>query len=305
MTGNTITLPYRPPYRWEAMSRFLAGRAISGVEVVTNDEYLRTARISNAGKDHAHGWVRVSHTPEENALTVTLSPTLLPVLPRVSAKVRQMFDLDCDPKAVYKKLAPMNDIRPGLCVLGTRLPGGFDGFETAVMAILGQQITVKAARTLAGRLVNAFGTPIQTDVEGLTRVFPSPEDILALKGPIENHLGPLGIIATRARAIHALAKAITQGEIDLEHCDRPESEMKKLMSIPGIGNWTAHYIAMRTMKYKDAFLEKDVGVKRALAPLPDSPKELLALAEAWRPWRGYATINLWNSLTTLGNFGNR
>ena len=289
-------LPYRPPYRWEEMLRFLAGRTIPGVEIVANNEYLRTVHLQNAKDERVHGWVRVSHAPKKNALTVTMNETLLPVLPQVLANVSHAFDLCCDPKMIYKTLAPMNDICPGLCVLGIRLSGGFDVFETAVMAVLGQQITVKAARTLAGRLVNAFGAPMQTSVEGLTHIFPSPEDILALKGSIENHLGPLGIIATRARAIHALAKAIVQGEIDLDDCDQPEAEIKKLMAIPGIGSWTAHYIAMRTMKYTDAFLEKDVGVKKALQQ--DSPKELLKLAEAWRPWRSYATINLWNSLKT-------
>ena len=188
----------------------------------------------------------------------------------------------------------MNGIRPGLCVLGTRLPGSFNAFEMAVRAVLGQQITVKAAGTLAGRLVNAYGTPIETGIEGLTHAFPTPEDILALGEPIENHLGPLGITGARSRTIRKLSKALEQREIDFDHCVQPEKEMKKLLEIPGIGNWTAQYIAMRTMEWPDAFLETDVGVKKAL--LPHSSKELLEMAEAWRPWRSYATINLWNSL---------
>jgi AraC family transcriptional regulator of adaptative response / DNA-3-methyladenine glycosylase II len=290
----TLAMGYRPPYRWKEILNFLAGRAISGVEAVKNDEYFRTVHLLNTGQNHVYGWVKVGHKPQKNALTVTASETLLPALSQVLAKVRRLFDLYCDPDAVYETLAPMNDIRPGLCVLGTRLPGSFNAFEMAVRAVLGQQITIKAAGTLAARLVDTYGTPIQTGIEGLTHVFPSPEDILALDGPIENHLGPLGITAARARAIHELAKALVQGKISFGLCARPETEIKKLLAIPGIGNWTAQYIAMRTMEWPDAFLETDAGVKKALEPY--TPKELLEMAKAWRPWRSYATINLWNSL---------
>lgn len=273
----TLALGYRPPYRWEEMLGFLAGRAIPGVEVVRDGEYLRTVHLVDADQRHVYGWLRVGNKPKKNTLTVTVSETLLPVLPQVLAKVRQLFDLYCDPESVYETLAPMNNIRPGLCVLGTRLPGSFNAFEMAVRAVLGQQITVKAA-TLAARLVDAYGAPIKTGIEGLTHVFPSPEDILALQGPIENHLGPLGIIAARARTIYELAKASEQGKIDFGLCAQPEIEMKKLLAIPGIGSWIAQYIAMRTMEWPDAFLETDAGVKKALEP--HSSKELLEMAEA-------------------------
>jgi AraC family transcriptional regulator of adaptative response / DNA-3-methyladenine glycosylase II len=188
----------------------------------------------------------------------------------------------------------MNDIRPGLCVPGTRLPGCFNAFETAVRAILGQQVTVKAASTLAARIVTAYGTPAKTDIAGLTRVFPTPQDILAIEEPIENRLGPLGIIASRAKAVYNLARELDQGKIDLDVCARPEAEMEKLLAIPGIGNWTAQYIAMRTMGWPDAFLQTDIGVQKALYPY--NAKERFQMAEKWRPWRSYATINLWNSL---------
>jgi AraC family transcriptional regulator of adaptative response / DNA-3-methyladenine glycosylase II len=290
----TLSLGYRPPYRFNEILKFFAGRAIPGVEFVTDKEYIRTVRLRNADKKYVTGWVRISHTPKKNSLTVTLSEALLPVLPQVLAKVRHLFDLYCDPETVYETLAPMNDIRPGLCILGTRLPGSFNAFETSVRAVLGQQITVKAASTLAGRLVYAFGTSVKTDIPGLTHVFPLPEEILALSEPIENHLGPLGIIATRARTIYELAKAFEQGDIDFELCAEPEAEIKKLLKIPGIGNWTAQYIAMRTIEWTDAFLETDVGIKKALEPY--STKELLEISDAWRPWRSYATVNLWNSL---------
>ncbi|MFP3153184.1 helix-turn-helix domain-containing protein [Lachnospiraceae bacterium ZAX-1] len=290
----TLALGYRPPYRFQEMLNFLGARVIPGVEVVNDGEYMRTVHLLDADQKHVYGWLRVGRNPHKNVLTVTVSETLLPVLPQVLAKVRHLFDLYCDPNTVFETLLPMNDIHPGLCVLGTRLPGSFNAFEMAARAVLGQQITVKAAGTLAGRLVYAYGTKIQTGIEGLTHVFPSPKDILSLDGPIENHLGPLGIIATRARTICELAKALEQGKIDFGLCADPEVEMNKLLAIPGIGNWTSCYIAMRTMEWPDAFLETDVGVKKALAP--HTSKELLEMAEAWRPWRSYATINLWNSL---------
>lgn len=294
-SGNiTLLLGYRPPYRYEEILGFLSARAIPGVEVVKDGEYLRTVRLYDAKNNQFDGWIKVSHRPKKNALTVTVSESLLKVLPQVLPKVRHLFDLYCEPETVYKALELMNSIRPGLIVLGLRLPGSFGAFEMALRAVLGQQITLKAANTLAARFVREFGVPIKTGVEGLTHVFPSPEDILELEGPIENHLGPIGIIATRARTIYALADAIAHREINFGICANPETEMKKLMGITGIGSWTAQYIAMRTMGWPDAFLETDAGVKKALAPY--TSKEILKLAESWRPWRSYATINLWNSL---------
>ncbi|MDL2295149.1 DNA-3-methyladenine glycosylase, partial [Ruminococcaceae bacterium OttesenSCG-928-D13] len=276
------------------MLRFLAGRAITGVDMVKNGEYLRTVRMVTAEGKPVCGHVRVGHRQKKNTLTVTVSEALLPVLPQVLARVRHLFDLYCDPNAVYESLQGMNEIRPGLCVLGTRLPGCFDPFEMAVRAVLGQQITVKAASTLAARVTLAYGTPVETGVPGLTHVFPSADDILSLSGPIESHLGPLGVIAARAKTIHALALALRQGELDFDLSAQPEAQIKGLTAIRGIGSWTAQYIAMRAMEWPDAFLETDAGIKKALPGR--SPKELLALAEAWRPWRSYATMNLWNSL---------
>jgi AraC family transcriptional regulator of adaptative response / DNA-3-methyladenine glycosylase II len=275
------------------MLNFLAVRAITGVETVKGGEYTRTAHMMTARGERVYGWVRIGHKPSKNALTVTVSETLLPVLPRVLARVRHLFDLYCDPDAVYETLRVMNDIRPGLCVLGTRVPGCFNAFEMAVRAVLGQQITVKAAGTLAARVASAYGAPVQTGVEGLTHVFPSPEDILALDGAIENHLGALGVTAARSKAIYELAQAFERG-IDLGLCAQPEEEIEKLTAIRGIGGWTAQYIARRAMEWPDAFLETDAGVKRAFGP--HTSKELLEMAEAWRPWRSYAVVNLWNSL---------
>lgn len=290
----TLALGYRPPYQWPQMLSFLAIRAIPGVEMVKDNAYWRTVRLMNKDGQYVSGWLRVAHQPQKNALTVTISSALLPVLHQILVRIRHLFDLYCDPDVVYEALVSMNDIHSGLCVLGTRLPGCFDSFEMAVRAILGQQITAKAARTLATRFTQTYGTPVETGVEGLTHVFPSPDTIVTLEGDIADHLGPLGITGVRSKTILELARALMQGHINFNYCAQPELEMKKLMSIPGIGTWTTDYIAMRAMGWPDAFPHTDYGVKKALAPR--TSKEIMALAGAWRPWRSYATINLWNSL---------
>ena len=289
----TLGLGYRPPYSFEEVLDFLRGRAIPGVEFIENQEYYRTVHLQDAGGNDVYGWLKVCQEKSKHVLNVTISETLLPVLPQVLSKIRHLFDLDCNPEIIEETLSSMNDLQAGLCVLGRRLPGCFDSFEMAVRAVLGQQITVKAASTLATRLVQAFGVQIETEIEGLNQVFPTPERILSLEGTISDHLGPLGIIASRARTILALAQAFHLRSIDFSICANPELEMNKLLHIPGIGKWTAQYIAMRTMGWTDAFLETDVGVKKALSPR--SEKEILLLSENWRPWRSYAVINLWYS----------
>ena len=295
---TTLTLCYRPPYQWEHILDFLKQRAIPGVEIVGDNAYMRTVRHVHADKKSRHGWLRVAHKPQKNALTLTVSSDLLPVLPHLLARVRNLFDLYCDPDAVYETLSVLNDIKPGLCVPGVRLPGCFEPFEMTVRAILGQQITVKAAGTLAGRIAQTFGSPVETGISGLTHTFPSAHDIAALEGEISNHLGPLGVTRTRANTILGLARQFASEEIDLTLCLQPETEIQKLMRIPGIGPWTAHYIAMRALGWPDAFPHTDLGIKKALAPL--SEHEILKKGESWRPWRSYATINLWNSLKTEG-----
>lgn len=292
--GNiTLALGYRPPYMWDNMLDFLSLRAISGVETVTDGAYYRTVDILTAENHHFYGWIKVEHAPKQNVLKVTLCETLLPVLPQVLAKVRHLFDLYCEPETVAETLAGMNNTIPEVYRHGTRLPGCFDSFEMAVRAVLGQQITVKAAGTLAERMAKTFGRPLQTTVPGLTHTFPLAEDIAALEN-VEDSLGPLGIISARACTIKSLAEAVVGGEIDLTTTAQPALEIENLLRIKGIGRWTAQYIAMRGMGWPDAFLETDFGVKKALAPR--TTKEMLELAENWRPWRSYATINLWNSL---------
>ena len=224
----TVSLGYRPPYLWDEILRFFAARAIPGVETVRGGAYMRAVRFAGGGADAADvcGWFAVSHNPAKNALDVTLCETLLPVLPRLLSRVRAMFDLYCEPSEIYAELSPMNEIKPGLCRLGTRVPGCFDAFEMAARAVLGQQITVRAASALAGRIAAAFGAPVETGVEGLTRTFPPPEAILSLEGGAERRLGELGVISARAAAMRTIAEKLVKREINLGLCPSPEEEIK-------------------------------------------------------------------------------
>ena len=290
----TLSLGYRPPYAWNSLISFLAVRAIPGVESVVEDTYRRTVAIKK-GETIRYGWISVANRPKQNVLSVTLATTLLPVLSQVLARVRFLFDINCSPDKVYEKLVTMNEIVPNICVPGIRVPGCSDSFEMSVRAILGQQVTVKAAATLAARLANVFGEKTDSPFEELSFTFPRPDRICALVGPIENHLGPLGITGARARSILALAAALTTNSITLSYSANPADEMEKLRKLPGFGPWTVEYIAMRALGWPDAFPHTDYGVRKAL---PDqTPQEILTLSQSWSPWRSYATILLWNSLS--------
>ncbi len=287
----TVSLGYRPPYAWDSLISFLAVRAIPGVESVAENTYRRTVAIRKRDTIH-YGWISVANQPKQNALSVTLATTLLPVLSQVLARTRFLFDVNCSPDKVCEKLVTMNELAPNICVPGIRVPGCFDPFEMSVRAILGQQITVKAASTLAARLANIFGEKTDSPFEELSFTFPHPERICALAGPIENHLGPLGVTRARANSIFALAAALTTNSITLSYSADPADEMEKLRRLPGIGPWTVQYIAMRAFGWPDAFPHTDYGVRKALADRP--PRQILALSQTWSPWRSYATILLWN-----------
>ena len=270
----TVEVGYRPPYRWQEMLHFLNARAIPGVEVVQNDAYYRTVRI----KEHS-GWIRVGQHEMKNTLAVTVSASLLRVLPQVLAKVRRLFDTDSDPQTIVVALKDMQQIHETLPIYGLRVPGCFDAFETSVRAILGQQITVRGASTLAGRFAQVLGKTIETGIEGLTHTFPTTDDIQ--ESGLEA-MGELGVIRSRGGAILELAALFRENTTITRD---------KLLAIQGIGSWTADYISMRVLGDTDSFLPTDYGVKRALAPR--TPKEMTALAETLRPWRSYAVMNLW------------
>lgn len=292
--GITVFLGYRPPYAWNSLLPFLAARAIRGVESIVEDAYRRTVAIKK-GETIYYGWISVANRPKKNSLAITLATTLLPVLSQVLMRIKFLFDLNCSPDKVSEKLEAMNELAPNIYMPGIRVPGCFDPFEMSVRAILGQQVTIKAANTLAMRLVNAFGEKIETPFAELTFTFLQPDNICALEGPIETYLGPLGITSARARSILALAEALTSNSITLSYSAIPAVEMEKLYKLPGFGPWTVQYIAMRALGWPDAFPHTDYGVKKALSGR--SPQEILALSKAWSPWRSYATVLLWNSLS--------
>lgn len=286
-----IHLTYRPPYDWHSILRFLGGRAILGVEVVTDDLYQRTVELRSADGTTHRGAISVRHLPAKNALQVELSESLIQVLPNVISRVRHLFDLYVDPQVIHEALAALDTVKPHLNLLGVRLPGCFDAFEMVVRAILGQQITVKAARTLAGRLVTAFGTPLETNVAGLTHLFPTMDDVLALGDTIEDQFGALGVTSARSRTIRLLATELAAKRITLSPFVNPQLTRKQLIALRGIGPWTADYLLMRAVSWPDIFLPSDAGIKNQLPDLTE--KERSALADAYHPWRSYVVMCLW------------
>ena len=278
-------LAYRPPLAWDLMLAFLRDRAIAGVESIEDGEYRRTAAIGHAGTIH-RGWISVRPSPKKSTLHVTLSPELAKVVPPALARIKRLFDLACDPHIVTAQLGSLAAERPGL-----RVPGAFDGFEMAVRAILGQQVTVKAATTLSGRIAGAFGEPIATPWPALTSTFPDAGRLAMLTvDDIAKH----GITGARARTILALAGAMSAGSLVLAPGADVDATMSQLRAMSGIGEWTAQYLAMRALAWPDAFPHTDLGVMKAIGET--SPAKVLAAAECWRPWRAYAVIHLWHSL---------
>jgi len=281
----TFELAYRPPLQWAHLTGFLSARSIALVEGVEKNAYRRTMRITDGGVQHS-GWIEVRHHKIKPVLSVCVAATLGKVLPQVLARVKRVFDLSCQPAEIVAALGPWAQSQAGL-----RLPGAFDGFELAVRAVLGQQITVRAATTLAGRFAGAFGEVVATPDPALQRLFPSAQVIAARS---IDDIARLGIIAARARTIRALAQAVASGQLILEPSAKVDETLAALKAIPGIGEWTAQYIAMRALAWPDAFPHTDYGVMKAMGET--NPKRVLAKAEAWRPWRAYAVMHLWHSL---------
>ena len=279
-------LSFRPPYDWAAVCAFLGARAIAGVETVEEGRYRRTVRVIANGKPQL-GWVEISLSPKKPALRVTVAASLAKALPPVLSRVKALMDLACNPAEVALALGALAKGHPGL-----RVPGAFDGFEVAVRAILGQQVTVAAARTVAGRFAAAFGDPLETPFSSLNKIFPSAEKISGLP---YGYIARLGMPGARARTVLALARAVAGGELALMPNADIDATLDKLRALPGVGEWTAQYIAMRALAWPDAFPHTDLGVMKALGE--KNPQRILAAGEAWRPWRAYAVMHLWNSLT--------
>jgi AraC family transcriptional regulator of adaptative response / DNA-3-methyladenine glycosylase II len=289
--GLVLRLDYRPPYEWEPALAFLAARAIPGVEIVGGGAYRRVVR-----EGAAIGTISVRRAPDRPALLLAVSPSLVPVLMPLVARVRRLFDLDARPDLIARvlgrdrRLAPLCAARPGL-----RVPGAIDTFEAAVRALLGQQISVAAATTLAGRFAAALGEPYAGG-DRLTRRFPSAREVAAA-GPAA--IARLGLPAARAAALHGLAAAIASGAVRLDGARDLDCFVAEITALPGIGPWTAHYLAMRALHLPDAFPAADLGVRKALADRADSlpaVREIEQRAEAWRPFRAYAVLHLWTSL---------
>jgi AraC family transcriptional regulator of adaptative response / DNA-3-methyladenine glycosylase II len=293
--GILLKLAYRPPYDVHAMLQFFADRSVAGTEQVT----LLPAHLSlsktvsvDICQQHYCGWLVARFDAAGHRLELRLSDSLRPVLPAMLARVRSLLDLDADPLAINSLLHasfPQGD--------GLRVPGSLDGFELAVRAVLGQQITVAAARTLTTRLVQAFGEPIETPITGLNRLFPRPA---ALADASPDALGRLGIVKQRQAAIQALAHAVLTQGLQLHAGADVEATMAALKALSGIGDWTAQYIAMRALRWPDAFPAGDVALQRALG-LQDSrnpAREAELKSKAWQPWRSYAVIRAWKELAT-------
>jgi AraC family transcriptional regulator of adaptative response / DNA-3-methyladenine glycosylase II len=283
-----VRLGFRPPYDAAAMLGFFARRALGGVELAepvgSTPQMARTLRVAHGEQVHA-GWLRLRFDPAREQLLLQVGDSLAAVLPTVISRVRAMLDLDADPMAINAALHasfPMGD--------GLRVPGTVDGFELAVRAVLGQQITVAAARTLGTRLVQALGEPVATPVAGLERLFPTPAAIAGASGDL---LGRLGIVRQRQAALSALARAALEGRLALHAGADVPATLAALQALPGIGDWTAQYIAMRALRWPDAFPAGDVALQKALGVT--SARAAAEASQAWRPWRSYAVLRAWHS----------
>ena len=286
----TFVLPYRPPYDWTRLLAFFEMRAIPGVESVAGGVYRRVIRVDSDVASAKADWLEVSHLPKRDGLQLRFSSKLANSTQAVLSRTKQVFDVAADPQEIALALGELAAGAHGL-----RLPGAFDGFELAMRAILGQQVTVKAARTLATRFVDAFGEPIATPFADLKRTFPIASKVAALT---RDDIGRLGIVGARAEAMIAIAKAASSKALVLTGGAEPMQAIESLCAIKGIGPWTAHYIAMRALAWPDAWPPQDVALLNAMN-LPNTAKgqrEADVIAESWRPWRSYAVLHTWRKL---------
>jgi len=291
--GIHVSLSYRPPYDVAAILQFLHTRELTGLEVVdTTAASLHRTLALHDGQQWLSGWLLARFDADRCRVNLQVSDSLCSMLPTVLARVRAWLDLDADPLPIDQLL---HTDFPGAS--GMRVPGTPDGFELAVRAVLGQQVTVAAARTLTHRLVTRFGTPIDTPLTGLNRLFPSPQALAAAQG---DELGALGIVKQRQAAIVALANAVLRGQLSLNSGADVSTTLTQLQALPGIGEWTAHYIAMRALRWPDAFLAGDVALHKALGlqGTGQSAKAAQAASRAWQPWRSYAVIRAWARLAS-------
>ncbi|MEX0959521.1 MAG: AlkA N-terminal domain-containing protein [Burkholderiales bacterium] len=278
----TFELGYRPPLDWEALMEFLSNRLYGGVEAIIGGRYLRTVNL-----DGRRGWIRVGPAKGRDALAVEVAAELGRSIPAVLTRVRRLFDLGAEPLRIARRLGKLAAKRPGL-----RLPGAFDSYEVAIRAVLGQQISVKAATTLAGRFAQAYGAAVEMPFPELRLLMPSAQEV-ARSTPAA--LTRIGVTSARAHTLLAVSRAMAENPNLLDPGADVDAALKRIKTIPGIGEWTAQYLAMRAFAWPDAFPATDLGIRKALGA--DDERKILARAESWRPWRGYAAMHLWRTLT--------
>lgn len=289
--GLTLRLAYRPPYDFSAMLDFLRRRAIAGVEVCTEQQY---ARVVHDGLGHC-GWITVSDIPGRCELRVALHRLMPRQIFRVLRGVRQLFDIDADSEQIEAHLQTDPALVSRLqATPGIRVPGCIDGFEIAVRAVVGQQVSLAAARTLIGRIIQRCGGDLPQALEpGLERRFPTPVELA------QADLSDCGLTTARQHSLRTLAQAVVDEQVSLEPTQRLEHFLQAWQQLPGIGPWTAHYLAMRVLHHPDAFPAGDLILRRALvdkqgAPVEHSEAALRRYSERWRPWRAYAALLLWH-----------
>jgi len=285
-----LRLSYRPPLAWETFLDYLSPRLIPGVEEIVGDSYRRTIALGAV-----EGLLEISPDRARNILVLEVPVAAAPLLFEIVARIRRFLDLTADPEVIDAQLSS-DPVLAALSVpRGLRVPGAWDSFELAIRCILGQQVTVKSATTLSGRLVKAFGRKLDKP-DGLGWIFPTPESIA---GAPTKKIAAIGMPEARAAAIRGLARAVAEGEPVLEPAAELEEALSRLTALQGIGEWSANYIAMRALREPDAFPAGDLGLRRALADdgRPMSARALARQAEGWRPWRAYAAIRLWTALT--------
>ncbi len=288
-----VQLGYRPPYDVQSMLGFFHTRRLDAIEFVANNAQqlclFRTFFLEHQGHSYS-GWLAAEFDQARCTLRLRVADSLLPVLPLLLRRVRNWLDLDAQPERINAVLEPHFTGSGGL-----RVPGCLDGFELAVRAVLGQQVTVAAGRTFAQRLVARFGATIATPWPQLNRLFPSAQS-LATAEPAQ--LGELGIVRQRQAAIQGLARAVVAGQLELNRSSGALQTVEQLKALPGIGDWTAQYIAMRALRWPDAFPAGDVALHKALGVQGSkrAAQEAQALSQAWRPWRSYAVLRAWHTL---------
>jgi AraC family transcriptional regulator of adaptative response / DNA-3-methyladenine glycosylase II len=294
-----LKLAYRPPLDWATMAYYLRYRATPGIEYVDDASVYRRAVHWPNADGGIDGWIAVAGSAGQDSVVATLSASLLPVLMQATQRLREMLDLDADPERIAAHLANDPLLAPEIAVApGLRMPGAWDRFELALRAVLGQQVSVVGASTLAGRVASRFGRPVATPFERLTHTAATPE-VLASVDLAD--IAAIGMPRSRANTVRELARFAAGGGLNMPIGTTCDDAVARLDAVPGIGPWTAHYVAMRALRYPDAFPAGDLGLRKALGALEGamtlpSERALENRSAHWRPWRAYAAATLWHAL---------